>query len=180
MSKKSFIKNVIILYFFVLTHLSIRIVQSSKFSESTCLKSFFVKTIPYSSFALEQYVMEATRTDIYGSKQLRLVICDCANGKAVGFIDLFNFSPRDFRAEVGVLIERNSRNKGYAGEALELLIDYAFNTLHVHQLACTLTAENTISRRLFEKAGFVHTSTRKEWFFRNNKWEDELVYQLLK
>ncbi len=136
--------------------------------------------MPYSSFALEQYVMEATPTDINGSKHLSLVECDCANGKAVGFIDLFNFSPRDFRAEVGVLIERNSRNKGYAGEALELLIDYAFNTLHVHQLACTLTAENTISRRLFEKAGFVHTSTRKEWFFRNNKWEDELVYQLLK
>lgn len=136
--------------------------------------------MPYSSFALEQYVMEATRTDIYGSKQLRLVICDCANGKAVGFIDLFNFSPRDFRAEVGVLIERNSRHKGFASEALSLLVDYAFKTLHVHQLSCTLTAENTISRRLFEKAGFVHTSTRKDWFFRNNKWEDELVYQLLK
>lgn len=136
--------------------------------------------MPYSSFALEQYVMEASRTDIYGSRQMRLVICDCANGKAVGFIDLFNFSPRDMRAEVGVLVERNSRSKGFAGEALELLIKYAFTTLHVHQLACTLTPGNEISRKLFEKAGFVHTSTRKEWFYRNEKWEDEWVYQLVK
>ncbi len=136
--------------------------------------------MPYSSFALEQYVMEAARTDIYGSRQMRLVICDCANGKAVGFIDLFNYSPRDMRAEVGVLVERSSRNRGFAGEALELLIQYAFTTLHVHQLSCTLTPGNEISRKLFERAGFVHTSTRKEWFYRNEKWEDEWVYQLIK
>ena len=67
--------------------------------------------MPYSTFALEQYVLDAVNSDIFASKQMRLAICQCSDGKIVGFIDLFNFSPKHLRAEVGVLIQKKHRKK---------------------------------------------------------------------
>jgi diamine N-acetyltransferase len=136
-------------------------------------------TIPYSSYVLEQYVMEAINTDIYASKQLRLVICQCSDGKPVGLIDLFDFNPKHLRANIGLLVHHDYQESGYASEALELLIDYAFTTLNLHQLACNLIADNIVSVKLFEKHGFTLAGTRKEWFRLSDKWADECFYQLI-
>jgi diamine N-acetyltransferase len=136
--------------------------------------------MPYSSFALEQYVLNAMESDIYASKQLRLVICTCCDGKAIGLVDLFDFQPKHRRACIGMLINAQFRQNGYASEALQLLIDYVFSTLNLHQLACMLTPDNIASIKLFEKHGFVLTGTKKEWLCINNKWTDELMYQLIR
>jgi diamine N-acetyltransferase len=136
--------------------------------------------MPYSSFALEQYVLEAVNTDIYTSKQLRLVICECSNGKPIGLVDLFDFSPKHLRANIGMLIHTDYRKNGYASEALQLLIDYAFTILNLHQLSCTLTPDNIGSIKLFQKHGFILAGTKKEWLRLNDNWVDEQIYQLIR
>ncbi|MBO4738927.1 MAG: GNAT family N-acetyltransferase [Bacteroidales bacterium] len=135
--------------------------------------------MPYSTFALEQYVLDAVNSDIFASKQMRLAICQCSDGKIVGFIDLFNFSPKHLRAEVGVLIQKKHRKKGYAKEALQLLIDYSYKVLGLHQLACSINAENEGSIHLFEACNFVCTSRKKDWIRQNSTYTDELFYQLI-
>lgn len=136
--------------------------------------------MPYSSFALEQYVLSVMESDIYASKQLRLVICTCCDGKTIGLVDLFDFHPKHSHAYVGMLIDNKFRQNGYASEALQLLINYAFNTLDLHQLACNLTPDNTASIKLFKKHGFLLAGTRKEWLNINGEWNDECFYQLIK
>ena len=81
---------------------------------------------PFSRFVLEQYIT-SSHQDIYSVKQLRLIICNEEN-KAIGSIDLFDFDPNHLRAGVGILIaEKADRKKGYASEALSLLMDYCFS-----------------------------------------------------
>jgi diamine N-acetyltransferase len=137
---------------------------------------------PFSRFAIEQFVLN-TENDIYTSKQLRLMI-DChsfATGTAtIGSIDLFDFDPHNRRAGIGILIDEPSRNKGFATEALHLLIEYCFNTLNLHQLYCNIEPDNAESIRLFTKAGFTKCGYKKEWLLREGKWTDELMYQLIK
>ncbi|MEZ5197778.1 MAG: GNAT family N-acetyltransferase [Bacteroidales bacterium] len=89
---------------------------------------------PISKFVLEQYVISSEQ-DIYTSKQLRLIIEINKDGANVpiGSIDLFDFEPTHKRAGIGILILKEYRNKGFASESLEMLIDYGFNTLHLHQ-----------------------------------------------
>ena len=85
---------------------------------------------PFSRFVLEQYILNSHR-DIYTNKQLRLMI-DIKNEDAnnpIGSIDLFDFDPINKRAGIGVLITEENRNKGYASEALEMLIEYCFSKL---------------------------------------------------
>jgi len=136
---------------------------------------------PFSRFQLEEYVLN-TQNDIFASRQLRLMIVMPGAGEAgtpVGTIDLFEFDPIHARAGVGILVREPYRRKGYAVEALELFIRYAFGTLRLHQLYCNISPENDASVTLFEKFGFTRTGIKKDWIFDGQQWHEEWMYQLI-
>lgn len=137
--------------------------------------------VPFSRFALEQYVLN-TGQDIYATRQLRLMIDreEGSDKKTIGSIDLFDFDPINKRAGLGILITRKERKKGFASEALEILTNYCFEVLHLHQLYCNISASNEISLKLFKSAGFSIAGNKKEWLHIKEKWEDELLLQKLK
>lgn len=134
---------------------------------------------PFSKFILEQYILSSNQ-DIYSKKQLRLMIDINESKKTIGSIDLFDFDPKNKRAGIGILINKNERGKGYASEALELLINYSFHTLDLHQLYCNISADNNVSLKLFHNFGFEIIGLKKQWNFINDKWMDEYMLQLIK
>ena len=87
---------------------------------------------PYSKFLIKQY-LENCHKDIYEVKQLRMVIVSREDG-AVGFVDLFDFDPKNKKVGLGVLVLNEARGKKYGSEALDLLINYTFRNLNVHQI----------------------------------------------
>jgi diamine N-acetyltransferase len=136
---------------------------------------------PFSRFVLEQYLLNA-QNDIFTNKQLRLMIdLKSTNDpcESIGSIDLFDFDPFHRRAGVGILIVANERNKGYASEALELLKNYAFSTLSLHQLYCNIGSDNANSQDLFKKHGFEECGRKKDWVWYDGSWHDELMFQCL-
>jgi len=135
---------------------------------------------PFSRFALEQYIMTADQ-DIFAVKQLRLMIDKTGSkGKeCIGAIDLFDFDPVNKRAGIGILINKNERNKGFASEALKLLIQYCFNTLELHQLYCNIETTNTGSIKLFQNQDFEIVGNKKDWIRKNSQWTDEYFLQLI-
>jgi diamine N-acetyltransferase len=97
-----------------------------------------------------------------------------------GFIDLFDLEPKHNRAALGILIRnRESRQKGFGYEALDLMCQYCFMHLGLHQIYANVGIGNTSSKLLFEKAGFVCTAQKKDWVRVNGTYKDELIYQLI-
>lgn len=134
---------------------------------------------PFSRFVLEQYIA-SSHLDLYTNKQLRLMITT-KEGKDVGAIDLFDFDPQHQRAGIGILVaDRADRGKGYASEALTLLIQYCFHQLHLHQLYCNVTVDNEESVLLFQKHKFLITGIKKEWIRVGDTFVDELLMQLVR
>lgn len=134
---------------------------------------------PYSRFLIKQYIENAHK-DIYEVKQLRLVISSY-EGKALGMIDLFDFDFKSSRAGVGILVkDTEDRRKGYASEALSLLISYCFNHLNMHQLYCNISEENEKSIKLFKNHGFELVGLKKDWNYSNNSYKNEYLFQLIK
>lgn len=131
---------------------------------------------PVSRHALRQYLAHAT-ADFYEVRQLRLVICAQADGRAVGILDLFNFEPLHQRAGLGITVINGERRQGYAQAALVLAIDYTRLTLRLHQLYCTISSTNTASLRLFQAAGFEHVGVRRQWLRTDSGWEDAVELQ---
>ena len=132
--------------------------------------------VPYSRYLLQQYI-ETNKHDIYTDKQLRLMVQLRENGQLVGAIDLFDFSPANHRAEVGIVIEQEYRRKGYAHEALTLLCHYAEQILDLHQLYAYIYESNTPAQQLFASCGFKQTATLPEWSFFNKKYHSVHLYQ---
>jgi len=134
---------------------------------------------PFSRNLLEHYIANA-HIDIYTAKQLRLIITEITTDTPVGMIDLFDFNPQHKRAGIGILITPKYQQKGFASEALALLINYSFNTLDLHQLYANITTDNKNSLALFEKLHFKRVGTKREWVYTNNSFKDEVLLQLIK
>jgi diamine N-acetyltransferase len=137
-------------------------------------------TKPFSRYVLEQYILNS-HLDICEYKQLRLMIV-LKKGKkeiTIGCIDIFDFDSINLRAGVGLFITEEYRGKGIASQAIDLLVNYSKNMLHLHQLYCTITQDNESSIKAFEKAGFTKSGNRFHWVRKEDKWLDENFYQLI-
>lgn len=137
--------------------------------------------VPFSRFDLEQYVLSSEK-DIYAAKQARFMIDLISRddaAKTIGSIDLFDFDPANLRAGIGILISAEKRKQGYASQALKQLIEYAFNTLNLHQLYCNITENNEASLKLFQGEGFTIIGLKKDWIRMERKWLNEYLLQLI-
>jgi len=133
--------------------------------------------LPFSKYILQQYIKNAHQ-DIYEAKQYRFVICNAEN-TPIGMIDLFDFNPQHKRVGIGLLILPEHQKNGYASEALEMVIDYAFSYLDVHQIYANITSNNLKSIALFEKNNFNQIGIKKDWLYSNSTFKDEILYQLI-
>ena len=137
---------------------------------------------PFSRYSIEQFVKNA-QADIYQSRQVRWMIDLTSKDKTetIGTIDLFEFDPLHRRAGIGILIQdSNNREKGYANSALEVIVEYSFRILELHQLYCNISEKNISSLALFRKQGFKVVGEKKEWIYENEEWQSEFLLQLLR
>ena len=133
--------------------------------------------LPFSKHLIEKYVNSAQ--DLHLVKQIRFII-ESVEGKALGTIDLFDYDSFNQRAGVGILIADSAeRGKGYAKEALELLIDYSFNHLLLKSLFCNILEDNKESIALFKGRGFTITGNKQQWIRTPQGYKDELFLQLM-
>lgn len=134
---------------------------------------------PYSRNTLRRYINEAQQTDIYESKQLKLIIVLKQTDTSIGILDLYDFDIRNSRAGLGILIDENYRNKGYAQYALSIIEKYAFDFLRLHQLFAHIAMSNLPSLKLFENAGYKEVGILKDWIHRRVEFEDVKIVQLI-
>jgi diamine N-acetyltransferase len=135
--------------------------------------------LPFSRFILEEFV-NAAYQDIYINRQLRLMICNADDDKAVGIADLFDFEPQHGRCGLGIFIHADHRQNGHGKESIRLVRDYAFGTLHLKQLFVHVNNANSASLALFEKAGFEKSGLKKCWNKTGlNDYEDVWFLQCL-
>jgi len=136
--------------------------------------------IPHSRFTLEQLVLQSGAQALE-QKQVRLMVGIKGKNHTtfVGLADLFHINAMHRRADTGILIAKEHRQRGYALNALKKLMDYAFNQLWLQQLGAAIRKDNTASIRLFEKAGFIHSGTKKAWYKTPEGFLDQIYMQAL-
>ena len=133
--------------------------------------------VPYSRYTLHDYIANTTG-DIYIDKQVRLMIENEA-GSVVGIVDLVNFDPSHRRAELGLVIQEPYRHAGYAQSAVNEILAYAVNVLHLHQIFAFIDVRNEACISLFRKLGYETSSTLKDWLFDGREYHDAVVVQML-
>lgn len=83
-------------------------------------------------------------------------------------------------AEVGYWLGQDYWGQGIALQALNLLVDYGFNTLGMHRIYASVFEPNTASAKVLQKAGFIHEGTRRQSVYKNGQHLNELLFAKLK
>ncbi len=102
------------------------------------------------------------------------------NGEFVGIIDLHEVDKRNKKAAVGAWLGRKYWGKGYGTKALKLILQFAFKELKLHRVEGIAFEWNVASRRIMEKVGFKFEGMRRESFKLNGKYQNEVIYGILR
>ena len=78
------------------------------------------------------------------------------------------------------LYDEQYAGHGYMSEAVQLLVDYLFGAKKEHRIHLVIVPENTASRRVAEKCGFVLEGTARGAFYNGGRNHDVLLYSLLR
>ena len=98
------------------------------------------------------------------------------DGSMAGTINTYSCSRRNGSFSYGVALRGEHRQKGYAAEAILLVLRYFFRELRYHKVTAHVYSFNEPSIRLHEKLGFVCEGRLREVLYTQGHYADEFLY----
>ena len=115
-----------------------------------------------------------------GSNGAFFVIASRKDDSYLGQIDLYTINWKLRAAELAIVMgSEGERGKGLGGEALELMLRYAFETLGLERVQLEVAVENRRAIRCYERAGFLHEGIKRHAFMLDGAFTDLAVMAVL-
>ena len=100
--------------------------------------------------------------------------------RPIGSAGLLKIDYRNRTAELALAIaEPDARGKGYGTETTQLVVDYAFTALGLHNVMLTVFEFNLAGIRVYTKVGFKEFGRRRESIFMGGKLWDIILMECL-
>jgi RimJ/RimL family protein N-acetyltransferase len=111
---------------------------------------------------------------------LQFVVALKTTGRAIGTCLLFRFEEGSARAELGYVLGRAYWGRGLMHEALEALINCAFDSMNLRRLEAEVDTRNQASARLLCKLGFIREGLLRQRWVSKGETKDVEIYGLLR
>ena len=99
----------------------------------------------------------------------------------LGTVILSDISYKNGVAQIHIKMDkRHGRGKGYGTDALNAMLDYAFNEMRLNCIYAEVLEYNHISQKLFEKCGFHRDGFLRSRVFKDGKYVNVISYSRLK
>lgn len=82
--------------------------------------------------------------------------------------------------EIGYFLKPEYWAQGFGTEMARSLINYLFTNSNIHKVIASCNSNNQVSENIMIKLGMNKEGFFKKVRFKNNRWEDEIRYGLLK
>lgn len=109
--------------------------------------------------------------------RLAVTICPADEVRGRVTLALMNDSIREW--EIGWAIHPDEWGKGFAVEAAQRLLEFAFADLGAHRVVAFSHAQNTASLRVMQKLGMQQDGLLRETRPWRGVWSDEVVFAIL-
>ncbi|MGB0863386.1 MAG: GNAT family N-acetyltransferase [Saprospiraceae bacterium] len=83
-------------------------------------------------------------------------------------------------AELGYWLAEPFWGKGIMTKAIKEMVDYTFKNFEINRIFARPFGSNIGSQRVLEKVGFELEARLSQTIFKNNSYEDELIYGIRK
>lgn len=113
------------------------------------------------------------------------LVSERASGEVCGLVSLIAIvrthrALRYDKAELAYWLGSAFRGRGYATEACNAALSYAFETMELNKVTVAHAAENQNSRNLIERLGFRRVGVERRHFLKEGRWIDHVPYELLR
>lgn len=98
--------------------------------------------------------------------------------KLIGSIALYKFNP-SMKCLLGYFLDKDHYGKGYATEAVKLILNFAFKEIGFHRVEAGVMPRNIGSIRVLEKVGFTREGLARDYISINGVWEDHYMFSIL-
>lgn len=118
---------------------------------------------------------------INNNKNKVFIINHSENRVPLGMVELSKIDWKNKNAYIGIIIaNEKDRRKGYATEALKIIIKLSFEQWNLHKLYSLVIEDNIPSIGLFLKLKFNKEAILKENSFIDNKYRNQVIFSLFK
>ena len=148
-------------------------------NDETVYKWTLKVPFPYTDKDFEEFLQLSRKWEEDGST-INLIIHLRENDEAIGGIGIMGIDRENGYAEIGYWISGEQRGKGYVPEALNAVIEYAFEELELFRLEAVIFSKNISSRRVLEKTGFRFEGMVRGRYLKDGKRIDGRRYALLR
>lgn len=83
-------------------------------------------------------------------------------------------------ASMGYWIGERFARQGYMTEAVLAVVEFAFEELGLHRIEAACLPHNDASRNLLLKVGFRQEGYARQYLRINGKWQDHLLFEMLR
>lgn len=99
-------------------------------------------------------------------------------GKVIGRVNLVSIVRGSFnKAELGYRIGEKHQGKGYATNAVKLILDEAVNNHKLHRIEAGTSPDNIGSQIVLIKNGFQFVGRNNKYIFQGGKWHDSINFE---
>jgi len=126
-------------------------------------------------------ILDGTLTKAQETPRTLYHMALCVDGSAglAGRLHLRTTDWSEGQWEVGWALHRTYWGRGFATQAAQLLVNFAFDTLNAHRVVAYCHADNAASIRVMERLGMQREACFRQALWMGNGWADELVYARL-
>jgi len=123
----------------------------------------------------DDYLQRCRRDDFFG-----FVIYRNEDGLILGNINLFHIILQRMRSAcVGYFVGAPFSRQGYATEALQLILHFAFKRVKLHRVEANIQPQNTPSIALVRRAGFIREGFSRRYLKIAGRWRDHERWAIL-
>lgn len=144
---------------------------------STMVNRYIDRLPPENMESVKKWIRK-TVDNVATGKYFYRAICLAPTDALSGTICAWNFREADNSVEIGFELVPSCWGNGYAGEALEALLDICSATLGLRTIEAYAQSGNRASRKLLEKYGFRHVRTAMEYSRISDGKLEQCIYQL--
>lgn len=112
--------------------------------------------------------------------ELRYIVENKQTNKRIGLVMLTNINWFSRTAEIALksVYNKDVREKGDMKEALELLLQYAFEEMNMHMLEAKIIDFNFMSVKFADEVGLKKEAVLKDRIFKKGKYRDLMIYSI--
>jgi len=147
-----------------------------KWANDPHIRGLTGETTPMTETGVEAYYERLTGD----ASRVWFIIVARDTGLPIGETGLLRMFPAWRTTDLSIILgEKEAWGRGYAREAIELMLDYAFGYLNFHRVSIGVVGFNQRALRFYEKVGFQREGIQRDGYFYNHQYSDFVMMSIL-